>query len=149
MSSPRKQQKKNKRASAKARQNRILRNNVADAPAAKNPEALSPDTISMEEFFEGGMEIGAFDEMFDAMAAVAPEGLQAVCTAFLEDSPLPLVIDNYAQSDIEDLIISLWVAYYERLDGRTEDEALALIETPAFVEAYQAAAEEIATRQPE
>lgn len=148
MSSPRKQQKKNKRASAKARQNRITRNNLADAPAPKNPDALSPDTISMEEFYEGGMEIGAFDELFDAMAKAEADGLQALCTAFLEDSPLALVIDNYAQSDVEDLIISLWVAYYERQHQMSEEDAIALMETPEFIETYQAAAEEIATRQP-
>lgn len=146
MSSPRKQQKNKKRASAKARENRIQRNNVADAPAPKNPDALSPETISMEEFFEGGMEIGAFDDLFDAMAQAEPQGLQAVCTTFLEDSPLALVIDNYAQSDVEDLIISLWVAYYEKHQGLSEDDALARMETPEFIKVYQAAAEEIANR---
>jgi hypothetical protein len=148
MSSPRKQQKKHKRASTKARQNRITRNNVADAPTPNNPDALSPDTISMEEFFEGGMEINAFDDLFNAMAEAEPNGLQALTTAFLEDSPLPLVVDNYPQSDVEDLIISLWVAYYEKHHSLSEDDALALIERPEFIEAYQAAADEIASRQP-
>lgn len=138
MSSPRKQQKKSKRASVKARQNRILRNNPPDAPALKNPDALSPDMVSMEEFFEGGMEMGAFDDMFTDMERAEEKGLEAVCMVFLAESPLPMVMDNYSGQDVEDLIISLWVAYYERR-GLSEDEAIAQIESDAFAEAYVAA----------
>ena len=144
MSSPRKQQKKHKRASAKARQNRILRNNVADTPPENNPDALSPAFISMEEFFDGGMEMGAFDDMFDAMAVAEPEGQQAVAHVFLTESPLPLVMENYSEDDVSDLIISLWIAYYEKHHDMSEDDAMARIESPEFSEAYVAAAAVIA-----
>ncbi|WP_263261717.1 hypothetical protein [Pseudomonas sp. RIT-PI-S] len=148
MSSPRKQQKKNKRASAKARQNRILRNNVPDAPAPKNPDALAPDTISMEDFFEGGMEAQVFDEMFDAMKHAEEHGLQAVCEVFHEESPLPLVVDNYSAEDIENLIVSLWVAYYE-LQGMAEDDAVAKVSSDEFMQAYIAASEAVVARAAE
>jgi len=144
MSSDRKQQKKHKRASSKARQNRIQRNNQPDAPREKNPDALSPEFVSMEEFFEGGLETGAFDDLFAAMAAVEGEGQEAVAFAFLTESPLPMVIDNYSEDDVSDLIVSLWIAYYEKHHGLSEDDAMGRIESAEFSNAYVAAASAIA-----
>ncbi|WP_040260164.1 hypothetical protein [Pseudomonas massiliensis] len=146
MSSPRKQQKKHKRASAKARQNRILRNNQAAASTETNPDALSPEFISMEEFFVDGLELGAFDDLFDDMAAAEPEGLEAVARAFFKESPLPLVVENYSEEDVTDLVVSLWVAYYEKHHGLNEDQAMIRIESPEFMQAYQAAADDVANQ---
>jgi len=135
MASNDKQQKRAKRAAAKAKQKRIGRNNVAKDRGIELPP--------IDAFFDKAMESGLCATLFERMDEARDISLTRMCRVFLEDSLVTSVVGSYDEETATDYIFALLAAYHEWMAGPGEDEALAWIQSPDFIEAYQQASERI------
>lgn len=135
MASNAKQQKRAKRAASKAKQKRVTRNNVP-----KNKETVPP---SVDEFFATAMGAGLYDELFEGMKEAQATSLAEMCSVFLADSLLSLVVTTYGEDAAADYIYGVLCAYRDWLDEADQETATAWIQSPEFVEAYEQAAKQI------
>lgn len=135
MASNDKQQKRAKRAAAKAKQKRIVRNNV--------PKDRGTELPPINLVFDKAMESGLSKELFEQMDEARAVSLTKMCRVFLEDSLVTTVVSSYDEETATDFIFAVLAAYHEWMAGPGEDEALAWIQSPDFIEAYQQASERI------
>lgn len=130
MASSSKQQKRAKRAATKARENRVARNNVS------KKEETPP---SIDEFFDTSLDAGLYEELFAEMEEAEETSLTELCRVFLEDSLLAAVVSTYDEDDAADYIFGVLCEYRYWQGSPDEDEAIAWIQSPEFLEAYQEA----------
>lgn len=135
MASNAKQQKRAKRAASKAKQKRVTRNNVS-----KSRDTALP---SIDEFFATAMDAGLYEELFEKMEQAQETSLTEMCRVFLEDSLLAAVVSSYDEDAAADYIYGVLCAYRGWLDEADEDTAIAWIQSPEFIEAYQQASKQI------
>ncbi|MGE1176930.1 hypothetical protein [Pseudomonas sp. BW7P1] len=132
MASANKQQKRAARAKTKAKQNRTKR---AEAPVELDPndERIDFEAVDLTELFK---------KMIDA----AKISQQAMCTAFLEDPLLELVVEQEGEEGAMDFILAALIEYRQWSTETDEAGALAWIESPDFQKDYVAASDAIAAQ---
>ncbi|HCN44955.1 MAG TPA: hypothetical protein DIT18_04285 [Pseudomonas sp.] len=135
MASNTKQQKRAKRAAAKARENRMVRSGQA---VKSSGEASS---ASIEQVFNKAMESGSYTAMFEKMKSAQETSLEAMIAVFMVDPLLTLVLKGHSEDRATDYICMVFCAYRKWLDGTEEAEAMAWLESDEFQEAYVAASE--------
>ena len=155
MSSPRKQQKKSKRAATKARANRIARS----SGERKDPFAPSiydrmldmkeGDDLSPEDLLQAGLEANEFQEVFEEMKAAQAQSMKDMCLAFLDSDAMTIFVTTFDAEELTDFIFGWMVSYKMWLD-QSEDEVAAAdwVESPEFQAAYVAACDEMERRYP-
>lgn len=135
MASNAKQQKRAKRAAAKAKQNRATRSHASSKTEA------APSSI--DGFFDTAMDAGLYEELFDKMKEAQQTSLSAMCRVLLEDPLLPIVVANYNEEESTDYIFCVLCEYRSWLDDADYEEATAWIGSAEFIEAYQEASRQI------
>jgi len=124
MSSNNKQQKRAKRAAAKAKQNRV----------ARNRSTLTLPSI--DEFFMSTTERGLNDELFEEMADAEETSLSYMMEVFLDDELLSMVAQNYSARDMQHYVDGVLSTYRMVSAGATPDEAIAWARGEEVLEAY-------------
>ena len=155
MSSPRKQQKKSKRAASKARANRIARN----GGERKDPFAPSiydrmldmedDDDLTPEYILQCGLEANEFQELFEDMKVAQATSMKDMCLAFLDSDAMTIFVTTFNAEELTDFIFGWMVSYKMWLD-ESEDEMAAAdwVESTEFQTAYVAACDEMERRYP-
>lgn len=128
MPSQNKQHKRAQRAKTKAKQNRSQR-------AAKPADALPTDDDRLD-FSEVDLS-----DLFSKMRTAEKTSQQAMCTAFLEDPLLELVLEQEGEEYATDFILSALIEYRQWATETDEAGALAWIESPQFQADYVAASQ--------
>lgn len=128
MASANKQQKRAKRAKAKAKENRTQRGGTS-------VEALDPNDDRID------FESVDLTELFQKMRAAATTSQQALCAAFLGDPLLELVLEQEGEEGATDFILAALIEYRQWSTEADEAAALAWIESPQFQADYVAASE--------
>ncbi|WP_028942269.1 hypothetical protein [Pseudomonas vranovensis] len=141
MASNSKQQKRAKRAAAKARENRMVRSGQA---VKSNGESSS---ASVEQVFNKAMDSGSYDALFEKMKTAQEGGLVSLISVFLVDPLLALVLKGHKEEHATDYIVMVFTAYRKWLDGADEDTTMAWLESDEFQEAYISASEAVAKTQ--
>lgn len=127
MASSAKQQKRAKRAAAKAKQNRVTRSH-ASSKAEEAPLLVS-------ELFDTALDAGLYEELFEAMKEAQQASLSAMCKVFLEDSLLSVVVSTYDEEESADYIYWVLGEYRSWLDDLDYEEATKWIQSAEFDEA--------------
>lgn len=135
MASSAKQQKRAKRAAAKAKQNRVIRNHA--------PSKAEEAPLLVSELFDTALDAGLYKELFEAMKEAQQASLSAMCKVFLEDSLLSVVVSTYDEEESADYIYWVLCEYRSWLDDLDYDEATEWIRSAEFVEAYEEASRQI------
>ncbi len=118
MASQNKQHKRAQRAKAKAKQNRVRR-------TSEPSEALPVDDD--------------LTDLFIRMRDAETTSQQAMCSVFLEDPLLEIVLEQEGEENATDFILSALIEYRQWATEATEEAALAWIESPTFQADYVAA----------
>ncbi|MCK9798493.1 hypothetical protein BK634_08480 [Pseudomonas chlororaphis] len=127
MASANKQHKRAQRAKTKAKQNRTQRN-VAPVELDPNDDRIDFESVDLTELFK-------------TMRDAEQTSLQALCTAFLEDPLLALVLEQEGEEGATDFILAALIEYRQWSTEADEASALAWIESPAFQTAYVTASQ--------
>lgn len=127
MSSNNKQQKRAKRAAAKAKQNRVNR--------SRPPMVLPP----IGDFYMHAMEQGLNDELFERMLDAEDISLRYMLEVFLDDRLLLMVVQNYDPQDLEDYVYAVLTSYRIWSTDATPEEAFAWAKSEEVLEAYMKA----------
>ncbi len=122
------QNKQDKRAKAKAKQNRTRR--------AKEPVESLPVDDDRIDFTSVDLT-----DLFKRMRDAESSSQQALCRVFLEDPLLELVLEQEGEEEATDFILSALIEYRQWSTEATEEAALAWIESPAFQADYVAASQ--------
>ncbi len=130
MPSQNKQHKRAQRAKTKAKQNRSQR-------AAKPVDTLPADDDRLD-FSEVDLS-----QLFDKMRSAEKTSQQAMCTAFLEDPLLELVLEQEGEEFATDFILSALIEYRQWSAETDEAGALAWIESAQFQADYVAASQAV------
>ncbi|MNJ14026.1 hypothetical protein D3C77_82390 [compost metagenome] len=141
MASNSKQQKRAKRAAAKARENRMVRSGQAVKSSGESSSA------SVEQVFNKAMDSGSYDALFEKMKTAQEGGLVSLISVFLVDPLLALVLKGHKEEHATDYIVMVFTAYRKWLDGADEDTTMAWLESDEFQEAYISASEAVAKTQ--
>ncbi|MDN7141390.1 hypothetical protein KC131_12125 [Pseudomonas sp. JQ170] len=141
MASNTKQQKRAKRAAAKARENRMVRSGQAVKSSGESSSA------SVEQVFNKAMDSGSYNALFEKMKAAQEGGLVPLISVFLVDPLLALVLKGHKEEHATDYIVMVFTAYRKWLDGADEDTTMAWLESDEFQEAYISASEAVAKTQ--
>ena len=140
MATPKKQQKHAQRAKTKAKQNRIGKPAKTSAGALiDNPfddVKIDLSTFNFQDILDNGFDPADYDDLFQVMKAAEAINLQTMCTVFLQDPVLELVISEEEEEPATDFLMGLLIEYRIAVHGDDEDSAVAWIETPAFQKAY-------------
>ncbi|WP_347903294.1 hypothetical protein [Pseudomonas purpurea] len=127
MASADKQQKRAKRAKAKAKQNRTQRA-APQVDLDPNDDRIDFESVDLSD-------------LFDRMRTAEKTSQQALCTAFLEDPLLALVLEQEGEEEATDFILAALIEYRQWSTEADEAKALAWIESPQFQADYVAASE--------
>ncbi|WP_442111575.1 hypothetical protein [Pseudomonas sp. NUPR-001] len=141
MASNSKQQKRAKRAAAKARENRMVRSGQAVKSSGESSSA------SVEQVFNKAMESGSYNALFEKMKQAQEGGLVPLISVFLVDPLLALVLKGHKEEHATDYIVMVFTAYRKWLDGADEDTTMAWLESDEFQQAYVSASEAVAKVQ--
>ena len=141
MASNTKQQKRAKRAAAKARENRMVRSGQAVKSSGESSSA------SVEQVFNKAMDSGSYNALFEKMKAAQEGGLVPLISVFLVDPLLALVLKGHKEEHATDYIVMVFTAYRKWLDGADEAITMAWLESDEFQEAYISASEAVAKQQ--
>ncbi|MCW2269244.1 hypothetical protein [Pseudomonas sp. JUb96] len=141
MASNSKQQKRAKRAAAKARENRMVRSGQAVKSSGESSSA------SVEQVFNKAMDSGSYNALFEKMKTAQEGGLVSLISVFLVDPLLALVLKGHKEEHATDYIVMVFTAYRKWLDGADEDTTMAWLESDEFQEAYISASEAVAKTQ--
>lgn len=141
MASSSKQQKRAKRAAAKARENRMVRSGQAVKSSGESSSA------SVEQVFNKAMESGSYNALFEKMKQAQEGGLVPLISVFLVDPLLALVLKGHKEEHATDYIVMVFTAYRKWLDGADEDTTMAWLESDEFQQAYVSASEAVAKVQ--
>lgn len=131
MSSANKQQKRNQRAKAKAKNNRIQRAAAPNDFLDPNDERIDLETVDLSDLFQ-------------AMRAAEKVSQQAMCTVFLEHPLLTLVLEQEGEEEATDFIFTALIEYRRMTTGADEQAALDWVESPQFQADYVAASQALA-----
>lgn len=151
MPSPRKQQKQKRRASVKAKEKRIARNNGGPrqdpfAPVASDNPMDAAGQVTPELLLAAMEDSGELADLFEVMAEAHKHSQQAMCEAFLQSEPMMRLVQLWGEQDLTDFIFGSLVSYKQWRDDTDEDTAVAWVESDAFSQDYVAASEAIAAR---
>ena len=141
MASNTKQQKRAKRAAAKARENRMVRSGQA---VKSSGEASS---ASVQQVFDKAMSSGSYTALFEKMKSAQENGLEAMIAVFMVDPLLTLVLKGHSEDHATDYICMVFCVYRKWLDGTEEAEAMAWLESEEFQDAYVAASEMVSKQK--
>ncbi|WP_434559208.1 hypothetical protein [Pseudomonas sp. Z4-20] len=131
MASVNKQQKRNQRAKAKAKQNRIQRAAAPEHFLDPNDERIDLETVDLSDLFQ-------------LMSAAEKTSQQAMCTAFLGHPLLELVLEQEGEEGATDFIITALIEYRQMTKGVDEQTALDWVESKQFQADYVAASQALA-----
>lgn len=131
MSSANKQQKRNQRAKAKAKKNRIQR-------AAAPNDFLDPNDERID------LESVDLTELFQIMSSAEKVSQKAMCEAFLAYPLLTLVLEQEGEDEATDFIITALIEYRRLTKGVDEQTALDWVESEQFQADYVAASKALA-----
>ncbi|MEN2397733.1 hypothetical protein [Pseudomonas halotolerans] len=131
MSSANKQQKRNQRAKAKAKKNRIQRAAAPNDFLDPNDERIDLETVDLTELFQ-------------VMRAAEKISQQAMCAVFLGHPLLALVLEQEGEEEATDFIITALIEYRRLTTGVDEQAALDWVESEQFQADYVAASNALA-----
>ena len=148
MASPDKQKKRDQRAKAKAKQNRmgkpkshalhpLLANPLIDEPF--DDVAIDLSTFDFRDIEENGFDPADFDDLFQAMKMGEAISLLAMCLVFLQYPVLELVVAEEAEDAATDFMMGLLIVYRGMFHDEDEDAAVIWIGSDAFQNAYNEA----------
>ncbi|MDU9391717.1 hypothetical protein [Pseudomonas sp. zfem002] len=135
MSSSSKQQKRAKRAAAKAKQNRMVRNGTA-APKAE----VDLDAPLVNDLIRIGFESGHYQKLFKEMNEAEKTSLAEVFSLFFRDPLTDAVEDTYTD-EYSYYVESLFCAYHHWLHNSTREEATAWYLSEEVQDAFMDGAE--------
>lgn len=141
MASNTKQQKRAKRAAAKARENRMVRSGQAVKSGGESSSA------SIDQVFTKAMDSGSYTGLFEKMKAAQDTSLEAMIAVFMVDPLLALVLKGHKEDDASDYICKVFCAYRKWLDGTEEEAAMEWLESDEFQDAYVAASEVVSKQK--
>jgi hypothetical protein len=130
MASANKQQKRNQRAKAKAKQNRVQRAAAPNDFLDPNDERIDLETVDLSD-------------LFNQMRIAEKLSQQAMCAAFLGHPLLALVLEQEGEEEATDLIFTALIEYRRLTTGVDEQTALDWVESPQFHADYVAASREL------
>jgi hypothetical protein len=145
MASPDKQQKRARRAKAKARQNRLGKSKAhAVHPLLANPLINEPfddveidlSTFDFKDIEENGFDPAHFADLFEAMKVGEGISLLALCLVFLQFPVLELVVAEETEDAATDFMMGLLITYRGIFHDEDEDTAVEWIGSAAFQQAY-------------
>lgn len=134
MSSANKQQKRNQRAKAKAKQNRVQRTAPRDDFQDPNDERIDLETVDLSQLFQ-------------VMRAAEKTSQQAMCAVFLGHALLALVLEQEGEEEAMDFIITALIEYRRLTRDVDEQTALDWVESEQFQADYVAASAALAQDQ--
>ena len=140
MASNTKQQKRAKRAAAKARENRMVRS----GQAVKSGDSSS---ASVQQVFDKAMSTDSYGSLFTKMKAAQETSLESMIAVFLVDPLLTLVLKGHNEEQATDYICMVFCAYRKWLDGTEEEAAMAWLESDEFQDAYVTASEVVSKQK--
>jgi hypothetical protein len=148
MASPDKQQKRARRAKAKAKQNRLgkAKANLVH-PLLANPLINEPfddvqidlSTFDFKDIEEHGFDPADFDDLFQAMKVAEGISLLAMCLVFLQYPVLELVVAEEGEEPAMDFMMGLLIAYRGIFHEEDEDTTVNWIGSSTFQAAYNEA----------
>lgn len=148
MASPDKQQKRARRAKAKAKQNRLgkAKSNLVH-PLLANPLINEPfddvqidlSTFDFKDIEENGFDPADFDDLFQAMKVAEGISLLAMCLVFLQYPVLELVVAEEGEEPAMDFMMGLLIAYRGIFHEEDEDTTVNWIGSSTFQAAYNEA----------
>lgn len=148
MASPDKQQKRARRAKAKAKQNRLgkAKANLVH-PLLANPLINEPfddvqidlSTFDFKDIEENGFDPADFDDLFQAMKVAEGISLLAMCLVFLQYPVLELVVAEEGEEPAMDFMMGLLIAYRGIFHEEDEDTTVNWIGSSTFQAAYNEA----------
>ncbi|TWC14902.1 MULTISPECIES: hypothetical protein [unclassified Pseudomonas] len=130
MASANKQQKRNQRAKAKAKQNRVQRAAAPNDFLDPNDERIDLETVDLSD-------------LFNQMRIAEKVSQQAMCAAFLGHPLLALVLEQEGEEEATDFIFTALIEYRRLTMGVDEQTALDWVESPQFQADYVAASREL------
>ncbi len=145
MASPDKQQKRARRAKAKAKQNRSGRSKANGVhPLLANPLINEPfddvlidlSAFDFQDIVENGFDPADFDDLFQAMRVGEGISLLAMCMVFLQYPVLQLVVAEEEEEAAVDFMMGLLITYRGIFHDEDEDTAVEWISGEAFQNAY-------------
>lgn len=148
MASPDKQQKRARRAKAKAKQNRVGKAKThAVHPLLANPLVNEPfddvdidlSTFDFKDIEENGFDPAEFDDLFQAMRVGESISLLAMCLVFLQYPVLELVVAEEEHESAIDFMMGLLITYRGIFHDEDEDTAVSWVSSDAFQTAYNEA----------
>lgn len=148
MASPDKQQKRARRAKAKAKQNRVGKAKThAVHPLLANPLVNEPfddvdidlSTFDFKDIEENGFDPAEFDDLFQAMRVGESISLLAMCLVFLQYPVLELVVAKEEHESAIDFMMGLLITYRGIFHDEDEDTAVSWVSSDAFQTAYNEA----------
>jgi hypothetical protein len=148
MASPDKQQKRARRAKAKAKQNRVGKAKThAVHPLLANPLVNEPfddvdidlSTFDFKDIEENGFDPAEFDDLFQAMWVGESISLLAMCLVFLQYPVLELVVAEEEHESAIDFMMGLLITYRGIFHDEDEDTAVSWVSSDAFQTAYNEA----------
>ena len=140
MASNTKQQKRAKRAAAKARENRMVRS----GQAVKSGDSSS---ASVQQVFDKAMSTDSYGSLFTKMKTAQETSLESMIAVFLVDPLLTLVLKGHNEEQATDYICLVFCAYRKWLDGTEEEAAMAWLESDEFQDAYVTASEVVSKQK--
>ncbi len=140
MASNTKQQKRAKRAAAKARENRMVRS----GQAVKSGDSSS---ASVQQVFDKAMSTDSYGSLFTKMKTAQETSLESMIAVFLVDPLLTLVLKGHNEEQATDYICMVFCAYRKWLDGTEEEAAMAWLESDEFQDAYVTASEVVSKQK--
>lgn len=140
MASNTKQQKRAKRAAAKARENRMVRS----GQAVKSGDSSS---ASVQQVFDKAMSTDSYGSLFTKMKTAQETSLESMIAVFLVDPLLTLVLKGHNEEQATDYICMVFCAYRKWLDGTEEEAAIAWLESDEFQDAYVTASEVVSKQK--
>ncbi|OWJ91170.1 hypothetical protein B6S59_24970 [Pseudomonas sp. A46] len=148
MASPDKQQKRARRAKAKAKQNRVGKAKThAVHPLLANPLVNEPfddvdidlSAFDFKDIEENGFDPAEFDDLFQAMRVGESISLLAMCLVFLQYPVLELVVAEEEHESAIDFMMGLLITYRGIFHDEDEDTAVSWVSSDAFQTAYNEA----------
>lgn len=140
MASNSKQDKRAKRAKAKAKEKNMIRNGQA-------VKVSKESSTSVDQVFEKAMSSDSYKPMFEKMKVAQETSLASMIAVFLVDPLLELVLKGHNEEQATDYICKVFCAYRHWLDGTEEPAAMEWLESDEFQEAYVTASEMVAKQQ--
>ena len=148
MASPDKQQKRARRAKAKAKQNRLgkAKANLVH-PLLANPLINEPfddvqidlSTFDFKDIEENGFDPADSDDLFQAMKVAEGISLLAMCLVFLQYPVLELVVAEEGEEPAMDFMMGLLIAYRGIFHEEDEDTTVNWVGSSTFQAAYNEA----------